>query len=170
MVSDFWNIAAMVLVGLLVAVLVYPFLHEGGHSLAAFIVGADVVEFEILPVPYIMCNVSEQTNVQQIIIGISGTLVPTFIAVLIPNKWFWSWYFRFLLLGISLLSFLISVATLIIPYGEIINPQDDILRVLSMWTGPKSILIIGLIVCSGLILAVAAKDKPMKMICRKFGI
>lgn len=47
--SDFLNIIGMVILGITVAVLIYPFLHEAGHSLAAFLVGAEVVEVEILP-------------------------------------------------------------------------------------------------------------------------
>ncbi len=168
LVSDFLNIFGMLLLGLFVAIFVYPFLHEGGHSLAAFLVGADVVEFEILPVPYVVCNVIHLTNAQQIIVGISGMLLPLFIGAVIPNKWFWCWYVRFLLLGISLLAFVISAVSVVLPIGIVLNPQDDMLRVLSLWSYPKSTLVTALVVCVCLITVMTVKDRPIKKIYRKF--
>lgn len=170
LVYDFLNLSGMILMGLLVAIIVYPFLHEGGHSLTALLVGANVVEFDILPLPYVICNVASLTSIQQIVIGVSGMIIPFLIAVLIPHKWFWSWYIRFLLFGFSLLAVVISVATLILPNGADLNPQDDMLRVLSLWSGAEIILTISLIAISVLIVALIWWDKPVKMICSKFGI
>lgn len=167
---DFLNLSGMILMGLVVAIIVYPFLHEGGHSLAALLVCADVVKFQILPLPYVMCNVASLTSIQQIVIGVSGMIIPFLIALLIPRKWFWSWYIRFLLFGISLFAFVISAATLILPNGADLNPQDDMLRVLSLWSGAETIMTISLIAISVLIVALIWWDKPVKMICRKFGI
>lgn len=170
LVYDFLNLSGMILTGLAVAIIIYPFLHEGGHSLATFLVGANVVEFEILPLPYVMCNVTALTNGQQIAIGVSGMLLPLLAAVLIPRKWFWSWYLRSVLFFISLLAFSISVITLILPNGATINPQDDMLRVASLMSGSRMTLILCLIVCVALIVVLAILDGPAKMICRKFGI
>lgn len=169
-VSDVLNLIVMILMGLVVAIIVYPFLHEGGHSLAALLVGADVVEFEILPIPYVMCNVATLTNGQQILIGVSGMLFPLLIAVIIPRKWFWSWYLRFILFFISLLAFAISVVTLILPNGATVNPQDDMLRVMSLWSDSRMSLTVALIVCAVLIVVMTILDRPVKMICRKFGV
>ena len=168
--SDFLNIIGMVILGITVAVLIYPFLHEAGHSLAAFLVGAEVVEVEILPLPYVMCNVASLTNGQQIAIGVSGMLFPLLITVLIPRKWFWSWYVRFVLLFISFLAFAISAVTLILPNGATINPQDDMLRVVSLLSGSEMILKLCLIVGIALIVVLTILDRPAKTIYRKFGV
>lgn len=105
--TDALIIFAMAGIGLFIAIILYPFLHESGHSLAAFVVGADVTEFCVLPVPYVMCNVASLTEIQQMIIGVSGMAFPIIIALVIPKRWFWTWYIRFVLLGISLLAFII---------------------------------------------------------------
>lgn len=111
--------------GLAVSIFLYPFLHEAGHALAAHIIGAEVVQIEILPIPFVMCNVAALTNEQEIIIGVSGMLFPLVAAVLIPHRWFWCWYIRFLLFGISLLAYVISAITLILPDGAELNPTRD---------------------------------------------
>ncbi len=47
--KDFLKIIGIILVGLFTAVIIYPMLHEAGHSLIALTVGADVVEFNLFP-------------------------------------------------------------------------------------------------------------------------
>ena len=43
--------------GLLTAIIIYPVLHEFGHSLVAIAVGAKVVDFTLFPTPNLMCDV-----------------------------------------------------------------------------------------------------------------
>ena len=145
-------------------------MHEAGHALAAHIIGAEVVQIEILPIPFVMCNVAALTNEQEIIIGVSGMLFPLVAAVLIPHRWFWCWYIRFLLFGISLLAYVISAITLILPDGAELNPNDDMLRVLSLWSGSKATLIGGLVAFVILVVALTLFDRPTKMIYRKFNL
>lgn len=76
----------IIMIGLTVAVFIYPFLHESGHSIAAFAVGAEIREFRILPVPYVMCNVAMLSNWQQIMIGVSGALFPFFVSLVLPRR------------------------------------------------------------------------------------
>ena len=168
--SDLIKISAMAFWGLAVSIFLYPFLHEAGHALAAHIIGAEVVQIEILPIPFVMCNVAALTNEQEIIIGVSGMLFPLVAAVLIPHRWFWCWYIRFLLFGISLLAYVISAITLILPDGAELNPNDDMLRVLSLWSGSKATLIGVLVACVILVVALTLFDRPTKMIYRKFNL
>ena len=168
--SNLIKISAMSFGGLAVSIFLYPFLHEAGHALVAHIIGAEVVQIEILPIPFVMCNVAALTNEQEIIIGVSGMLFPLVAAVLIPHRWFWCWYIRFLLFGISLLAYVISAITLILPDGAELNPNDDMLRVLSLWSGSKATLIGGLVACVILVVALTLFDRPTKMIYRKFNL
>lgn len=168
--ADALIISAMTAIGLFIAIILYPFLHESGHSLAAFVVGADVIEFRVLPVPYVMCNVASLTEIQQMIIGVSGMALPVIIALVIPKRWFWTWYIRFVLLGISLLAFTISVVTLLLPNGAAINPQDDMLQVLNLWLGSKNSLLFMVCAIGISILLRIVFDKPIKRFCMKFGI
>ncbi len=168
--SDVLTMIGIIVIGLTVAIFVYPFLHESGHSIAAFAAGAEVKEFCILPVPYVICNVAMLTNWQQIIIGVSGAFFPLFISLIIPRKWFWSWYIRFLLMGISLLAFVISTVTLICPDGIQFNPQDDMLQVAGLWFGsPTSLLLLLCGMCIVIVLFIS-RDRPGRMICKRFGV
>ncbi len=168
--SDIFSMIGIIVIGLTVAIFAYPFLHESGHSIAAFAVGAEVKEFCVLPTPYVMCNVAMLSNWQQIVIGVSGALFPFFVSLVLPRRWFWSWYIRFLLMGISLLSFLISAMTLILPNGGQLNPQDDMLQVLGLWTGsPVWLPLILSIMCIATVI-IMSRDKPRRMICRQFGV
>lgn len=168
--SDVLTIWAMLLIGLLIAIIIYPFLHEVGHLATSFAVGADVVKFRLLPTSYIMCNVANLTEIQRIAIGASGMALPILIALLIPQRWFWTWYVRFILLGISLIALTISVTTLLLPNGTVINPQDDIIFIFAFWHGSK--ITLTMLVCAiGIsVLMRIIFDKPIKRICVKFGI
>ena len=168
--SDVLSMIGIITIGLTVAIFVYPFLHESGHSIAAFAVGAEIKEFCILPVPYVMCNVEFLTNGQQIFIGVSGVLFPLFVSLVPPRRWFWSWYIRFLLMGISLLSFVISAVTLVLPNGGQLNPQDDMLQVLDLWTASAACLPLILSVMCIATVIIILRDKPHRMICKRFGI
>ena len=77
---------------------------------------------------------------------------------------------RFVLLFISFLAFAISAVTLILPNGATINPQDDMLRVVSLLSGSEMILKLGLIVGIALIVVLTILDRPAKTIYRKFGV
>ena len=58
----------------------------------ALVVGADVVEFNIFPVPNIMCNVFELSDLKIFAIGLGGIFVPYLISFLLRPKNFWGWY------------------------------------------------------------------------------
>ena len=64
--------------GLLTAVIIYPFLHESGHLIAAVLLGAEVLEFNLFPLPNILCNMANMSIVEKIIIGLNGLFLPIF--------------------------------------------------------------------------------------------
>ena len=45
-------------IGLLCAVFIYPFLHELGHGLVVFLLGAKVVKLQWFPLPSILCRMN----------------------------------------------------------------------------------------------------------------
>ena len=83
---DLLKILGIFFFGLLTAIVIYPILHEGGHSLVALVVGADVVEFNIFPVPNIMCNVFELSDLRISAIGFGGIFVPYLISFFIATE------------------------------------------------------------------------------------
>lgn len=81
--KDIIKLIAITVTGFFIAVIFYPFLHEGGHSLAAVIVGAKVEEFNLYPLPNVLCNVQSVGTMGLVIIGISGMLFRFLITAII---------------------------------------------------------------------------------------
>ena len=61
--KDILKYLGLFFVGLFVAIIIYPFLHEAGHSMAAILVGAKVIDFNLLPLPYVTCEVSSLNTI-----------------------------------------------------------------------------------------------------------
>ncbi|MDO4802710.1 MAG: hypothetical protein Q4A15_11150 [Prevotellaceae bacterium] len=164
--KDCFNAAVFIFISLLTAVLIYPFLHESGHSIAAVLLKAKVAEFQLLPVPYILCDVSQIGNLGRSIIGMAGNFVPMIISILVPSNCFAVKSFRCTLKGISVLAMGISLVSVCF----LINEQDDFYQVVSYWNyGKMSLLVIALI---GLILAVISLfyEHPVKWLRSSFDI
>ncbi len=156
----------MLLIGLTVAVVIYPFFHEIGHSISTLIVGGDIVGFHIWPLPNIMCNVGNVSVGGKVLIGVSGMLFPIAITTFLfhPQKKFWLWYANLILRGICLLSIAITgVAVFLFSIDKPVA-NEDITTVLNI--APNLILtvtIASLLIFSVLIIIIA-KDKPVKKI------
>lgn len=82
-VKDILKILDIWIIGLIIAIFVYTFTHELGHTLMCLIVNSEVKEFEILPVPHITCNIAGLTKSEIIAIGFAGNTLPLIIAMLI---------------------------------------------------------------------------------------
>lgn len=131
--KDIFKTFGILLTGLLVAVLIYPFLHEAGHALFTIFSGAELYEFHILPIPYVVCNVYSIDRLGQCFIGISGMIFPFIVSFLIINKYFWTWFISLILKGISLLSFVISYLAILCYDRNIIWYNEDIVKVVQIW-------------------------------------
>lgn len=99
----------ILIIGLFTAILIYPLLHEIGHSVAAILVGGSVCEIKLLPLPYMTCDVSGIGSTGMTVIGISGMLFPLLLTWLIYMKNFWIWLIGLYMNFICFLSFSISL-------------------------------------------------------------
>lgn len=99
----------LIAVGLFVAVIIYPFLHETGHTLIALLVGAKITRFNILPIPFVECEISAVDIKGQIFIALGGIVFPYALSMILKPKHFWGWYANFVLKGISVYSVILSV-------------------------------------------------------------
>ena len=156
----------MLLIGLTVAIVIYPFFHETGHSIAALMVGGNVIEYHLWPLPNILCDVGKVSSIGKVLIGVSGMLFPIAITTFLfrPQKKFWLWYANLILRGICLLSIAITiVATFLFAIDKPVA-NEDITTVLNI--APNLISAVSfasLLIFSGLIIMIA-KDKPVKKI------
>lgn len=164
--KDVFKGTAMLVVGLLVSVVVYPFLHEFGHVLAAWCVNAKVLKVTYFPVPSVLCEVGDMANIGKVIIGFGGMVFPMLVARLISQKWFAFWYARMLLQGISIMAFVISIVSILLRK----NPQDDMVQVLQYWEYGRSMLLFILCVAVLLIIFLIVRDKPVKRLYEFWGV
>lgn len=168
--KDAVKIATITIVGLIIAVIVYPFLHEGGHSLAAVIVGAKVEEFNLYPLPNVLCSVQSVGTMGLVVIGISGMLLPFLLTVIIQPKRFWSWYICFTMRGICLLSFAIALFAVCVFQTELKMVNEDITQVMQLapdYRGLYMIVLLGLIAWDILLVV---KSHPIRRCMEFFGL
>lgn len=160
------KIIMSLLVGLSAAVIVYPFLHESGHSLAALIAGGRVVEYHLLPLPYILCDVRKVSVMGQCFIGVSGILLPMAVAAAFhPKKQFWAWYGNLMLRGICILSVAITAVAscLYLAGNPVVN--EDITTVLNMVPDCALAVIIASLMNLAFFIMLIVRDRPVRKIC-----
>lgn len=167
---DIWKCIGLLIIGLLVAVIIYPVLHESGHIIVSLAVGGRIVDADLFPVPNVLCEVSEVGAAGMVMIGFGGMVLPLAISTTIPRKWFWSWYVRFLIKAIGIWAFCVSIIALCYKgYGGIWI-QDDMVVVNNYWKyGKDTLIIILIILCLGVLISLI-KEKPIYRICSEFGI
>ncbi len=165
--KDAIKIAAITIVGLIIAVIVYPVLHEGGHSLAAVIVGAKIEEFNLYPLPNVLCSVQSVGTMELVVIGISGMLFPFLLTAIIQPKKFWSWYICFTTRGICLLSFVIALFAVAVFQTDLKMVNEDITQVMQLapdYKGLYAAILLGLVVWDILLVV---KSHPIRR-CMEF--
>ncbi|MCD8047342.1 MAG: hypothetical protein LUD80_01970 [Clostridiales bacterium] len=153
----------MLVVGLSVAVLLYPLLHEGGHTLAALAVGAEVRDFRLFPLPSILCNAAGLDAGAMAMVGIGGMTLPLLLSLAVAPRSFWPWYVVTLLRGINILSLVIAAATTLSYLSGHLLPQEDITVVLDVCDAAPATLAVSPCLTALLAGRIAA-DEPIKRI------
>lgn len=151
-------------VGLFSAVIVYPFLHETGHTVAAIAVGARVVGLSFFPTPFVVCEVFSVNNYSIAVIALSGMLFPFAVSQILRPKHFWLWYLNLIIKLISLLSFIISFSSTILYIYGIPLENDDIIRALKAHNNGEFLLICFNLIMIFVITLLIVKEKPFKRI------
>lgn len=165
--KDAMKIAAITVVGLIIAVIVYPFLHEGGHSLAAVIVGAKVEEFNLYPLPNVLCNVQSVGTVGLFVIGIGGMLFPFLLTSIIQPKRFWSWFICFTTRGICLLSFAIALFAAAVFQTDLKVVNEDITQVMQIAPNYRALYVVMLLGLIAWDILLVVKSHPIRR-CMEF--
>ena len=140
--KDILKCIGLLIVDLFVAVMIYPFLHEAGHSLVAFLVGASVIEFNLLPLPYVVCEVSEVGDIGKALIGLGGIVIPFIMSMSFKPKRFWLWYANLLIKGISTYAILLSIIAVIFYINGINWQNEDIVQVLNIFPDGRWIFLV----------------------------
>ena len=127
------KIFGLLFVGLFTAGIIYPVIHEFSHVLTAVIVGAEVIDINFFPVSNIICDVSEVGTSGAVLIGFGGMVLPFLSSLIFNFKKFWLWYANVIIRMISMVSFTMSVVSVILYVSGYPIPNDDITQILLMW-------------------------------------
>ena len=168
--KDILKYAGLFLVGLFVAIIIYPFLHEAGHSMMAILVGAKLIEFNLLPLPYVTCEVSNLNTTSVILIGLAGMFIPAIISIIARPKPFWFWYSNLVLKFICLLSFAISFVAIVLYLFGVTIKNEDIVQVINIWNNGVFVLIITMVLSMIGIFRSIIKQKSLEKIMHYFKV
>ena len=163
---DYLKILVIILIGLIIAVMVYPFLHETGHFIAAKMVSSEVVTFNIFPQAYVECNILNVTKTGVFAIGIAGNLIPSIIVIaasIIRVNKFNLWYVRFYVTFVCWLSYVISIISVIATaFIKETNTQDDLVRVVQLYPDTITIGCVFSLIMVIILTLLIIKDRPIK--------
>ena len=81
--KDYLKLIPITVVGLITALVLYPFFHEIGHTIATLFFGGEVKEIHVFPAAYVVCEISKIKEYGEIMIGLSGMLFPFLISIFI---------------------------------------------------------------------------------------
>ncbi|HIR53679.1 MAG TPA: M50 family metallopeptidase [Candidatus Onthovicinus excrementipullorum] len=158
---DFIKVMGILWTGILVAVFIYPCLHEAGHMIAALLAGAEVADVQLLPLPSILCNIKNVGAVGQVFIGLAGMIVPALFSLLCRISPFYFWYAIVVLRGICLLSLIISGVAIVLFQLGIPIENEDMTGVLSVWPGGWPVLSFLLLLLGGLLVKKIVAEHPV---------
>ncbi len=168
--KDILKCIGLLIVGLFVSVIEYPFLHETGHTIIALAVGAKVIDFSLLPLPYVTCEISIANKFEIILIGLAGMYLPMLFSIIIRPKSFWLWYMSLLIKGICFLSFVISLVSIILYNIEIKVLNEDVVQIMDIWLEGDLILAILMIISMFIVIYSIIKERPLIRIKKYFEI
>ena len=173
--KDIIKIIKMAVVLLTIAIIIYPFTHELGHTLACIMLGAEVLEFRILPIPYVLCNITFMNKIDNIIIGNAGNIFPAiivYITYLFKLKNFNIRLARFYFNFCCILSYIIAIISIIITKLGKFNLvyQDDTAQLVNMYNNIWLEYIIIYTTLTIISLTIIIINKPIKAILEYFDL
>lgn len=123
------KVLLLLVVALLVAGVGYPLLHEGGHSLVALCAGGAVEDIRLLPTASVLCRMpTHPAGIAAV--GLGGILLPPVVAAVMPHRRFWSWFVRYILLSVCLMSLVFSLVAVGCFQAGSPLPQEDVTQIL----------------------------------------
>lgn len=168
--KDVFKGVLLIAIGLVSAIIVYPFMHELGHSIAACISGAQIYEFHLFPIPNVLCRFDSMNLKGVVLVGFGGMLFPAVLTGIRPPETFLRWYFWFVIKGICALSFLMSLWALVFFRTGLEIANDDMAQVLRFAPEYRAIYLAVIIGLLAITVAQLARAKPLKRCLKYFDV
>lgn len=123
-VKDGIRYVGLFAVGLGMATVIYPALHEGGHAVVAWLLNVPVVAVHMVLEPCVQCDLRDAVAVAPVCIGWGGVVLPLVVSALLRPRSFWTWYAVFVWRCIAVFACgWMGVSALLFVYGT--PPADD---------------------------------------------
>jgi len=147
------------LIGLLVAMVIYPVIHESGHILATLFSNGKVISFSLWPLPSVGCIVDSTNTAALAVTSLSGIIFP----ILIAGMFRWTngvfRYAALVFIMIAMLSTLIGMMTAILRMIGVVMPNDDITTFIDL-TGSSATALFFMLTFFALTVIQASRIKP----------
>lgn len=148
-------------IGLLTATAVYPLLHEGGHCLAALLVGGRVHAWQLLPLPCVTCEMAGVDHFGLTLVGLGGMLLPLLFTWLIYLKRPCLRLLGLYLNGICFLSFAISLYACVQFRVGTAPVNEDITKVLMLYPEKANVLMAALAILMAAVMVQVVLARPI---------
>lgn len=158
----------LLITGLFVAVIIYPFLHELGHIATALVLGLRVRQLCLFPLPQVLCEVDAGNSAAIQLIGMGGILLPLFLSITVHPKRFLLWYAVFVLRLICALSVLLSFFSVGLFFAGASLQNEDLSTILAADPDAVVPIICLLYICLSALLFAIISDRPIQQIYRFF--
>lgn len=155
--------------GLITLLVICPVLHEAGHAAAALLTGARVMQISLYPQPSVLCGMPAENPLAVSATACGGLIFPFLTAGILPRRWFWSWYMRFLIQGYSMLSCALSLAAAMGYALGYPSMQEDITKVLEyapQYAPASCLLLLGVLILG---MYEIRKASPVRRCAEQFG-
>ena len=136
-IKDIRKYVWLFLIGLFTAAVLYPALHEFGHSLFSVLFGGEIKKFSLFPLPNVICEFREISKISIGFIGFGGIFTPLFISVILQAKHFTVWYILQIIKLISILACCISLLSVFGQKYGFYVANDDIITIIELWPNGK---------------------------------
>lgn len=155
-----FKLAGFILLALLTAIVIYPLLHESGHAIIALLTGTEILDFQVLPLPLVMCKATDTEGITGVFIGMGGVVFPYILSIRFRPKQFWCWYINWMLKSVSVFAIFISTVVVILYSGGFLLKNEDVVKTLELFPNGKWLLLMALSWMGGYGVKSIAKEKP----------
>lgn len=168
--KDVFKGVLLIVIGLVAAIVVYPFMHELGHSIAAWISGAQIYEFHLFPIPNILCGFDSVSLKSMALVGFSGMLFPAVLTGIRAPKTFLLWYLWFVIKSICALSFFVSLWALVFFQTGLEIANEDMIQILQFAPEYRVIYLAAIIGLLAITVVQLIRSNPLHKCMKYFGV
>lgn len=148
--KDFLTVIKLTLIGLFVAIIAYPLIHETGHILATAMTGGKLIALSWVPVPNVLCEVNSTNITALAITSLAGMVFPMVLVFMLMRSKGLFRYGVLIFSMVTILSAVIDTGVAFLHINGMVVQNDDIASFMEFtgWTVQALLLMAGLLCVS----------------------